>query len=88
MKQFSLNIRGSLREFSRPLVMGILNVTPDSFYSGSRTLGSGSASPCGVSAVEEMAARLLAEGLTSLMSGDAPPVPVPRQSERRRKRAV
>lgn len=62
MKQFSLNIRGSLREFSRPLVMGILNVTPDSFYSGSRALESGSASPCGVSAVEEMAARLLAEG--------------------------
>lgn len=62
MKQFSLNIRGSLREFSRPLVMGILNVTPDSFYPGSRTLDSGSASPCGESAVEEMAARLLAEG--------------------------
>lgn len=33
---FSLNLRGSLVEFTRPLVMGILNVTPDSFYSESR----------------------------------------------------
>lgn len=33
---FSLNIGGRLVEFSRPVVMGILNVTPDSFYAGSR----------------------------------------------------
>lgn len=35
-KPFSLNIGGHLVEVSRPLVMGILNVTPDSFYAGSR----------------------------------------------------
>lgn len=35
MKPFSLNIKGSLREFDSPVVMGILNVTPDSFYAGS-----------------------------------------------------
>lgn len=35
MKPFSLNIKGSLREFDYPVVMGILNVTPDSFYAGS-----------------------------------------------------
>ncbi len=32
----TLNIRGEKQEISRPLVMGILNVTPDSFYSESR----------------------------------------------------
>lgn len=36
-KPFSLNLRGTLREFTRPQVMGIVNVTPDSFYAGSRT---------------------------------------------------
>jgi len=30
------NIKGNLTEFSSPLVMGILNITPDSFYEGSR----------------------------------------------------
>lgn len=35
-RPFSLNIRGSLRVFDRPLVMGIINVTPDSFYPSSR----------------------------------------------------
>lgn len=35
--RFSLNIGGHLREFTRPAVMGIINATPDSFYSDSRT---------------------------------------------------
>ncbi len=34
---FSLNLKGRLLEADRPLVMGILNVTPDSFYDGSRS---------------------------------------------------
>jgi len=33
----SLNIKGRLIDLSRPKVMGILNITPDSFYSNSRT---------------------------------------------------
>ena len=33
---FTLNIHGELRVYNRPLVMGIVNVTPDSFYAGSR----------------------------------------------------
>lgn len=37
-KPFSLNIKGRLHEFDRPQVMGIINVTPDSFFSGSRTV--------------------------------------------------
>lgn len=32
----TINIKGELFDFSSPIVMGILNITPDSFYSGSR----------------------------------------------------
>ncbi|MDE6483839.1 MAG: dihydropteroate synthase [Duncaniella sp.] len=33
---FSLNLRGRLLQINRPAVMGILNITPDSFYASSR----------------------------------------------------
>lgn len=33
---YTLNVSGQLLEVDSPIVMGILNVTPDSFYSGSR----------------------------------------------------
>lgn len=33
---FSLNCKGKLLVIDKPLVMGIINVTPDSFYEGSR----------------------------------------------------
>lgn len=32
----TINIKGELVDLSYPVVMGILNITPDSFYSGSR----------------------------------------------------
>lgn len=51
---FSLNIKGSVRTFSQPLIMGILNVTPDSFYAGSQTTEE--------SAIRERAAKILEEG--------------------------
>jgi dihydropteroate synthase len=35
-KPVQINCRGRLRVFRRPLVMGILNITPDSFYADSR----------------------------------------------------
>ena len=35
-KPYSLNLKGKLVTIDRPWVMGIVNVTPDSFYSGSR----------------------------------------------------
>lgn len=35
-RPFSWNIKGRLRTFDKPLIMGILNLTPDSFYPGSR----------------------------------------------------
>ena len=34
--EYTINIKGHLMDLSTPQVMGILNVTPDSFYSGSR----------------------------------------------------
>lgn len=39
-RPFSLNLKGRLAEYDHPAVMGILNVTPDSFYAGSRVTGS------------------------------------------------
>jgi dihydropteroate synthase len=37
-KKANININGQLIDLSKPCVMGIINVTPDSFYSGSRFL--------------------------------------------------
>ena len=34
--EYSINVQGRLIDFSEPQVMGILNVTPDSFYAASR----------------------------------------------------
>lgn len=34
--QYTINVRGQLVDLSKPTVMGILNATPDSFFSGSR----------------------------------------------------
>ena len=34
--KYTINVRGQLVDPSSPVVMGILNATPDSFYSGSR----------------------------------------------------
>lgn len=56
MKRFSLNLRGRIFDVDHPLVMGILNVTPDSFYPGSRT-------PVGaVDDIRRRAAALLERG--------------------------
>lgn len=54
MKPFSLDIRGNLKTYGRSAVMGIINATPDSFYSRSR-----------VAAADEAALRaaeMVAEG--------------------------
>lgn len=54
-RNYSLNIGGRLVEIDRPQVMGILNVTPDSFYSGSR---------CGVDeeVIRHRVRQMVAEG--------------------------
>jgi dihydropteroate synthase len=36
---FTLNCKGKLLVIEKPIVMGILNATPDSFYEGSRFMG-------------------------------------------------
>lgn len=41
MMTYSINIKGRLLELDTPLVMGILNATPDSFHSASRVTGEG-----------------------------------------------
>ena len=50
----TLNIKGKLVSLTTPLVMGILNVTPDSFYAGSRKQTE--------SAITERIETILAEG--------------------------
>lgn len=37
-KKYSLNIKGHLVDIDKPMVMGIINATPDSFFSGSRVM--------------------------------------------------
>ncbi len=51
---FTLNLRGHLKEVTRPMVMGIVNVTPDSFYDASRTQGR--------AAITRRVEEMLAEG--------------------------
>lgn len=46
--KFTLNIKGRLASYDKPVVMGIINVTPDSFYAGSRKSGA----QIGVTAIE------------------------------------
>lgn len=54
MNRFSLNIKGRLWHIEKPLVMGIINVTPDSFYSNSRAFSSNT--------IKEQADKQIADG--------------------------
>lgn len=60
-RQFSLNIRGRLVEYDRPVVMGILNATDDSFYDRSRLAST--------AAVVERASQMVSEGADILDLG-------------------
>jgi dihydropteroate synthase len=51
---FSLNCKGKLLVADHPIVMGILNITPDSFYPSSRFMGEAQ--------ILEQAAKMLEEG--------------------------
>lgn len=51
---YSLNLGGRLLELSEPVVMGILNATPDSFYAASRSKTEGE--------IAQRAEQILAEG--------------------------
>ena len=57
----TINIRGRLIDLSRPLVMGILNVTPDSFFSASRVESE--------EAVTRRASEILSQGGTIIDVG-------------------
>ncbi len=57
----SLNCRGKLLDLSTPVIMGILNITPDSFYDGGQITGVGSAL--------SLAESMLKEGATILDIG-------------------
>jgi len=58
---FTLNCKGRLLVVDKPLVMGIINTTPDSFYSGSRQQA--------VDAVLSKAEQMLNDGATILDIG-------------------
>lgn len=57
----TINTGGRLMDFSRPRVMGIVNVTPDSFYTGSRCSG--------LDEAEARVRQLVAEGADILDIG-------------------
>ncbi|XVJ65410.1 MAG: dihydropteroate synthase [Lacibacter sp.] len=58
---YTLNCKGRLLVIEQPIIMGILNITPDSFYSGSRTATN--------DAVLAKAEQMLQEGATILDMG-------------------
>jgi dihydropteroate synthase len=60
-KKVTLNAGGKLIDLSSPKVMGIINLTPDSFFAGSRKQDVGS--------VLEQAGKMLADGATFLDLG-------------------
>jgi dihydropteroate synthase len=76
----TITVRGRILDLSRPAVMGILNITPDSFYAGSR-MGS-------LDAVLQQAERMLEEGAAILDIGGASTRPgakeIPLEEEVRR----
>lgn len=61
MKPFSLNIKGRLVEYTNPVVMGIVNITPDSFFAGSRVTAEAD--------IKQRAAQMVAEGADILDLG-------------------
>ena len=58
---FSLNCKGKLLLIEKPLVMGILNITDDSFYAGSRTQN--------IASIKNKATQMLEEGADILDLG-------------------
>jgi dihydropteroate synthase len=58
---YSLNCKGRLLTWNDPIVMGILNITPDSFYSGSRIQSE--------NMLLDQAEKMLAEGASILDLG-------------------
>lgn len=58
---YTLNCKGKLLVIDKPVVMGIINITPDSFYEGSRKQS--------IKDIVEVAAAMLADGAAILDIG-------------------
>ena len=58
---FTLNCKGRLLVLDKPIVMGIINATPDSFYTGSRFTGT--------DAILDIAEKMISDGATILDIG-------------------
>jgi len=69
---YSINIGGRLLSTQRPLVMGILNATPDSFYAPSRVQGTPDIAERAVRLKEE-GADIIDIGACSTRPGSTPP---------------
>lgn len=69
-RYFSLNIKGQLKEFFEPVVMGIINVTPDSFYCNSRNSSADEAVATAERMLEEGAAMLDIGGCSTRPGSD------------------
>lgn len=63
--QTTLNCAGTLLDLSVPQVMGIINLTPDSFYAGSRKQGTANALATAEQMLQEGAAILDLGGMSS-----------------------
>lgn len=74
MLPYTLNIKGSLRRFDKPTVMGIINATPDSFYEGSR-IDSASAAIARAAAMVAAGAAFIDVGACSTRPGSQAPTP-------------
>lgn len=59
----TLNCNGRLLDLGQPIIMGILNVTPDSFYDGGKYLG--------IEAAVQQAKEMIAQGATIIDIGGA-----------------
>ena len=64
---YTINVHGQLMALSQPQVMGILNVTPDSFFAGSRMQTE--------QAIAGRANQIVAEGATMIDVGGCSPRP-------------
>ena len=82
---YTLNLGGRLVDLDRPWVMGVMNVTPDSFYAASRVALDEAAVAARVRTMVEQGADVLDVGACSTRPGSQPPSV---EEEMRRLRAV
>jgi dihydropteroate synthase len=71
---FTLNCKGKLLIIDQPIVMGIINATPDSFYEGSRVNG--------IDDILFLAEKMISDGATILDIGGQSTRPGSRQVDR------